>query len=81
MRDLFRTVKPSRAKRHLRTWIDDAANSGIPAFTMLAHQIDKHYDGIIAAVELGISNGLIEGINSKSRLIDARATGTTQPER
>ncbi|QZS54691.1 ISL3 family transposase [Rhodococcus opacus] len=75
MRDLFRVVKPSRAKRHLRTWIDDAAHSGIPAFTMLAQQIDKHYDGIIAAVELGISNGLIEGINSKIRLINARGYG------
>jgi hypothetical protein len=56
-------------------WIDDAAHSGLPAFITLAQQIDKHYAGIIAAVELGISNGLIEGINSKIRLINARGYG------
>ncbi|GAF47491.1 hypothetical protein RW1_041_00360 [Rhodococcus wratislaviensis NBRC 100605] len=80
MRDLFRTVKPSRAKRYPRAGIDDAAQSEIPAFTTLAQQIDRHYDGIIAAVELSISNGLIEGINSKIRLINARGSGTTQRE-
>lgn len=75
IRDLFRTVEISRAESYLREWIDEAVGSGIPAFTALAQQIQKHSTGIIAAVELGISNGLIEGINAKIRLISARGYG------
>ncbi|WP_419722127.1 transposase [Rhodococcus globerulus] len=41
----------------------------------LARRIEAHLNGIVAAIELGVSNGLIEGINSKIRLINARGYG------
>ena len=34
-----------------------------------------YFDAILAAIELGISNALIEGINAKIRLINARGYG------
>ena len=35
----------------------------------------KHQDGILAAVEHGLSNGRLEGLNSKIRLLSHRAFG------
>ena len=40
-----------------------------------ANACTNYFDAIIAAVELGISNALIEGINAKIRLINARGYG------
>ena len=44
-------------------------------FVKAAATIRKHHDGILAAIRLGISNGLIEGLNNKVRLIIRRAYG------
>ena len=35
----------------------------------------ERFDGIVAAVKLGLSNGLIESLNAKIRLINARGYG------
>lgn len=76
LRDLYRTKRTRRGTRkHLRRWIIDARRSNIPAMVGLSRSIDKHYDGIVAAVDLGVSNALIEGINAKIRLINARGYG------
>lgn len=75
LRELFRTVEPRHAARYVRRWVTAAERSGLLPFTMLATRIRRHYDGIVAAVELGVSNGLIEGINAKIRLINARGYG------
>ncbi|MGH2905042.1 MAG: transposase, partial [Solirubrobacteraceae bacterium] len=37
--------------------------------------IRKHKTGVLAAIELGLSNGRLEGLNSKIRLISHRAYG------
>lgn len=74
-RDLYRKVAPSNAARYLRRWIEEAKSCGISAFVQLARMIDKKSEAICAAIELGISNALIEGINSKIRLINARGYG------
>ena len=57
------------------TWITAAKRSRIPAFTALGKRLQEHFEAVIAAVELGISNALIEGINAKIRLINARGYG------
>jgi transposase len=75
LRDLYRDVKPAHAHRYLTAWITTAKRSNIPAFVALAGRIERHFDGIIAAVRLGLSNGLIESINAKIRLINARGYG------
>ena len=40
------------------------------AFVTLARRIRRHFDGIVAAVEHGLSNSRLEGINAKIRLIN-----------
>jgi len=46
-----------------------------PRFANLVRRIQKHFDAIIAAVELGLSNSRLEGINAKIRLIQRRGFG------
>jgi transposase len=75
LRDLYRTVQPKDAHRYLTAWITTARRSKIPAFVTLAGRIERHFDGIVAAVRLGLSNGLIESLNAKIRLINARGYG------
>ncbi|HUP86660.1 MAG TPA: transposase, partial [Acidimicrobiales bacterium] len=60
---------------YLKQWITRALRSRIPAFVNLAGQIRHHFEGIVAAVELGLSNARLEGINSKIRLIQRRGHG------
>jgi transposase len=49
--------------------------SRIPAFRNLTKTIRTNFDGICAAVEEGLSNSRLEGINSKIRLIQRRGYG------
>ena len=41
----------------------------------LSRAIRRNRDGIIAAVNLGLSNSKLEGLNSKTRLINHRGYG------
>jgi transposase len=45
------------------------------AFVNLAQTIARNFDGIIAAIELGLSNSRLEGINSKIRVNQRRGYG------
>ena len=75
-RDLYRyDHPPGAARRLLKAWITAAARSRIPVFVSLSKRFQKYFDSILAAIELGISNALIEGINAKIRLINARGYG------
>src|SRR6476646_1830604 len=76
LRDLYRLEhEPGTARRLLRAWITAAKRSRIPTFPALRKRRQQHVEAVIAAVELGISNALIEGINAKSRLSNARGYG------
>jgi transposase len=74
-RALYKTVDPDNARTYLNAWCTAALRSRIPAFGTLALRIRKHFDGIVAAVEWGLSNSRLEGINAKIRLINNRAHG------
>ncbi|MFL5797724.1 MAG: transposase, partial [Actinomycetota bacterium] len=52
-----------------------ATRSRIPAFVNLARQIRRNFEGIVAAVELGLSNSRLEGVNARIRLIQRRGYG------
>ncbi|MGA9678969.1 MAG: ISL3 family transposase [Mycobacterium sp.] len=76
LRDLYRSdYPPGGAREHLRRWITAAKRSRIPALVALGKRLQVYFEAIIAAVELGLSNALIEGINAKIRLINARGYG------
>jgi transposase len=75
LRNLYRIIEPNEARHYLQRWCTAASRSRIPQFLTLARRIRNHFDGIVAAVEHGLSNSRLEGINSKIRLINRRAHG------
>ena len=75
LRDLYRLADPADASRHLDWWLAWACRSRIPAFITLSKTVRANRDRILAAVELGLSNSKLEGLNSKIRLINHRGYG------
>ena len=75
LRDLYRLADPSDAAAHLEWWLAWASRSRIPAFVAFQKTVRANRDRILAAVELGLSNSKLEGLNSKIRLINHRGYG------
>jgi transposase len=76
LRELYRSVHPDDAEAYLKAaWCTSALRSRIRAFVNLVNRIRKHFDAIIAAIRLGLSNSRLEGINARIRLIQRRGFG------
>jgi transposase len=75
LRDLYRLDHPADAARHLDAWLARTCRCRIPAMVKLSQTIRKHREHILAAIELGLSNSKLEGLNSKIRLINHRGYG------
>jgi len=75
LRDVYAAPTAAGARRRLRAWLAWASRSRLPAFVKLARTLRKYFDGVLAAVEHGLSNGRLEGLNSKVRLLSHRAFG------
>ena len=80
LRELYRSVDPADAARYLKRWCTSALRSKIRAYENLVRRIRKHFDALVAAVQLGLSNSRLEGINSKIRVIQRRGYGHPTPE-
>jgi transposase len=75
LRLLYHLPDPRLAPAHLDAWLAWAARSRLRPFVRLARTLRAHRDGILAAIRLGLSNGRLEGLNSKIRLISHRSFG------
>jgi transposase len=69
----YRTPWIARAK--LRAWMGWAARSRLKPFTRVARTIRKHLEGILAYVRTRLTNGVVEGLNTKLRMVTRRAFG------
>ena len=74
LRYLYRLPKGEAAER-LDAWLAWASRSKLRPFVRLARTIRQHKQGVLAAIELDISNGRLEALNSHVRLISHRAHG------
>ena len=74
LRYIYRLPKEEAPER-LEAWLAWASRSRLKPFVKLARTIRKHKAGVLAAIELGLSNGRLEAMNSKVRLISHRAYG------
>jgi transposase len=79
LRDVHRLREFGAAHQYLDRWLAWACRSRIPAFVKPLEDIREHHDGILAAVELGLSNSKLEGLNSKIRLSNHRGYGHHSP--
>ena len=64
----------------LNRWLAWARRCRLPPFVRLAQTINEQRDGILAAIQHGLSNARIEQINTQIRLIARRAFGFHSPE-
>jgi len=78
--DLYRLADPATARAYLRRWLARASRSRIPAINKVARTIRDHFEGIVTAAELGLSNSRLEGFNSKISLIHHRGYGYHSPQ-
>ena len=74
LRAVFRQPA-SEAEEHLDAWLTWASRSRLAPFVQLGRTVRKHKAGILAAIEHGLSNGRLEGLNSKIRMLSHRAFG------
>ena len=78
LRHVF-SVKGQDGKDALDKWISWARRCRIPIFVELARRIVKHRDTIDAALDHGLSQGLIESTNTKIRVLTRIAFGFHNP--
>ena len=64
----------------LDRWCSWARRCRIPAFVKLQQRITRHREKIIATLQHGLSNALIESTNTKIRLLTRMAFGFKHPE-
>ncbi len=75
LRVLYQLQDPGLAPALLDAWLAWATRSRLEPFIKLARTIRRHRTGILAAIRLGLSNGRLEGLNSRIRLISHRSFG------
>jgi len=75
LRLLYHLPDPALAPAHLDAWLAWASRSRLRPFVRLARTLRQHRAGVLAAIRLGLSNGRLEGLNSKIRLISHRSYG------
>jgi transposase len=75
LRLLYHLDDPALAPAHLDAWLAWASRSRLQPFVKLARTIRRHRTGILTAIRLGLSNGRLEGLNSRIRLISHRSFG------
>lgn len=66
---------PILAEKYLERWYAWAIRSRLPAIVSVAKTVKRHWQGIVNWFWSGISNGLLEGINSLIQAAKARARG------
>lgn len=74
LRTIFR-LDPETAAGALDKWVTWARRCRIPVFVKLQRTIVQHRDRILAAIEHHLSNGRIEAVNTKIRLLTRIAFG------
>jgi len=74
-KEFWKFDHPAKAERFLNDWCKQAEQSGIFPFQKLVNTIKAHWSGIINFIKSQITNGILEGINSKIQLAKRRARG------
>lgn len=73
--DFWTMPSPQEARGFLAFWCDMAQESEIGPFTRFVTTLKKHWEGILNYITSKLTNGILEGINSKIQLIKRRARG------
>ena len=72
---ILEQATPDEASDLLDEWLAWATRSRLGPFVRLARTVGKHAAGILAYLDTRMTNGPVEGINNKLRVIAPRAYG------
>jgi transposase len=72
-------IKGEPGKHALDCWLAWAQRSRLPEFVELGRKIKRHLPAIHASLDYGLSNALIESVNTKIRLLTRIAFGFKDP--
>jgi transposase len=78
LRQIYR-LPAKEAEKLLDGWLAWARRCRLPSFVKLARTITTQRDGILAAIRHGLSNALVEQLNTQIRLIARQAFGFHSP--
>jgi len=78
--EVLENRRASQAREDLEQWLSWASRSRLKPFVKAARTIRKHKEGVLAYIGLRLTNGLLEGLNNKIRVIARRAYGFHSPE-
>ena len=73
--DILNRRQPNVVKDKLNEWLSWASRSRLPGFVKVARTIRTHLDEIVAYIRWGVTNGIVEGLHNKVRVIIRRAFG------
>lgn len=83
LKEQFRLIfqlRGDEAISALDDWLAWARRSQLPSFVEVARRVSTYRTGIVATLTYGLSNGLVESINTKIRLLARIAFGFKHPE-
>ena len=69
------------ARPHLQKWLWWASHSRLEPFRRFARLVREHLDGILAWTKLRLTNGALEGMNNKVKLVSHRSYGFRNDDR
>jgi transposase len=72
---VFEEESRNNAEQELDRWLAWASRSRLKPFVKAARTVRKYKEGILAYIETRLTNGLVEGLNNKLRMIARRAFG------
>jgi len=72
--------QPARALAHLQKWYRWARRCRLEPIKDFAALVQRHRDGILAWTKLRVSNGALEGMNNKIKLVSHRSFGFRNPD-
>jgi transposase len=73
-------LQEKRAQAHLKQWLWWATHSRLQPLIEFARLVKEHLPGLLAWTKLRISNGALEGMNNKVKLVSHRSFGFRKPD-
>jgi transposase len=75
LQDFYEQPNPLAAKLFLEEWCDMPMDSGLEPFVRVAQTLRDHAAGVLRWFVVGLTNGILEGINSLIQATKAKARG------
>ncbi len=73
--DVLDDRRPGELRHRLRAWLSWASRSKLKPMVKAARTIRTHFEGVVAYARERMTNGIVEGMNTRMRMVARRAYG------